>query len=209
MLKDIAAGQRAMTIRMLIEGHADPVSAKRLGVSPRTYAGYVADLKGEYALGAWWAVRVGGVLAVAAVVFHGIWLNLRSTIPPIVRVLEVALVGAGLFWGGLRLSLKRKDLGEVLAASGLAVWQFAAWATYGLDKMRVCDSAAAAIAARAPRRLSRSLPMCPTPARSCPATATKASSTARTAPTICTGVSEAISSRMARRSNSASRAEAA
>jgi len=37
-----------MTIRMLIEGHADPVSAKRLGVSPRTYAGYVADLKSEY-----------------------------------------------------------------------------------------------------------------------------------------------------------------
>ncbi len=37
-----------MTIRMLIEGHSDPVSAKRLGVSPRTYAGYVADLKQEY-----------------------------------------------------------------------------------------------------------------------------------------------------------------
>ena len=48
MMRDIAAEQRAMTIRMLIEGHADPVSAKRLGVSPRTYAGYVADLKAEY-----------------------------------------------------------------------------------------------------------------------------------------------------------------
>jgi hypothetical protein len=48
MMRDIAAEQRAMTIRMLIEGHADPTSAKRLGVSPRTYAGYVADLKAEY-----------------------------------------------------------------------------------------------------------------------------------------------------------------
>ena len=48
VLRDIAVEQRAMTIRMLIEGHADPVSAKRLGVSPRTYAGYVADLKHEY-----------------------------------------------------------------------------------------------------------------------------------------------------------------
>jgi hypothetical protein len=48
VLKDIASEQRAMTMRMLIEGHADPVSAKRLGVSPRTYAGYVADLKTEY-----------------------------------------------------------------------------------------------------------------------------------------------------------------
>jgi hypothetical protein len=47
-MRGIAAEQRAMTIRMLIEGHSDPVSAKRLGVSPRTYAGYVADLKAEY-----------------------------------------------------------------------------------------------------------------------------------------------------------------
>ncbi|GAA2140518.1 hypothetical protein GCM10009844_10200 [Nocardioides koreensis] len=48
LMKDIAAEQRAMTLRMLIEGHSDPVSAKRLGVSPRTYAGYVADLKAEF-----------------------------------------------------------------------------------------------------------------------------------------------------------------
>jgi hypothetical protein len=43
----IAEEQRAMTIRMLIEGYADQTSAKRVGVSPRTYAGYVADLKAE------------------------------------------------------------------------------------------------------------------------------------------------------------------
>ena len=48
LMREVAAEQRAMTIRMLIEGHADPSSAKRLGVSPRTYAGYVADLKAEY-----------------------------------------------------------------------------------------------------------------------------------------------------------------
>lgn len=48
LLRDIAAEQRAMTIRMLLEGRADPAGAKRLGVSPRTYAGYVADLKTEF-----------------------------------------------------------------------------------------------------------------------------------------------------------------
>ncbi|WP_232678371.1 LuxR family transcriptional regulator [Nocardioides sp. R-C-SC26] len=48
LLRDIASEQRAMTIRMLIEGHADATSAKRLGVSARTYAGYVADLKDEF-----------------------------------------------------------------------------------------------------------------------------------------------------------------
>ncbi|GAA1904871.1 helix-turn-helix transcriptional regulator [Nocardioides lentus] len=48
VMRSIAAEQRAMTIRMLVEGHSDPVSAKRLGVSPRTFAGYIADLKTEY-----------------------------------------------------------------------------------------------------------------------------------------------------------------
>lgn len=46
--RDLAAEQRSMTIRMLIAGYADPASAKRLGVSPRTYAAYVADLKSEF-----------------------------------------------------------------------------------------------------------------------------------------------------------------
>ena len=48
LMRDIAAEQRAMTIRMLLEGRADPAGAKRLGVSPRTYAGYVAELKNEF-----------------------------------------------------------------------------------------------------------------------------------------------------------------
>lgn len=48
LMKGIAEEQRAMLIRMLTEGHSDVTCAKRLGVSPRTYAGYVADLKREY-----------------------------------------------------------------------------------------------------------------------------------------------------------------
>ena len=46
--RHIAADMRAMTIRLLVEGHSDPASAKRLGVSTRTYAGYIAALKDEY-----------------------------------------------------------------------------------------------------------------------------------------------------------------
>ena len=48
VVRDIATEQRAMTIRMLIGGHSDPSAAARLGVSPRTYAGYVAELKQEF-----------------------------------------------------------------------------------------------------------------------------------------------------------------
>jgi hypothetical protein len=46
--KTIAGEVRAMTLRMLVEGHSDVVSAKRLGVSARTYASYIAALKEEY-----------------------------------------------------------------------------------------------------------------------------------------------------------------
>jgi hypothetical protein len=45
---DIAAEVRQLTVRMLIEGHSDPASAKRVGISTRTYASYVAALKEEY-----------------------------------------------------------------------------------------------------------------------------------------------------------------
>lgn len=44
----IAGEQRAMATRMLIEGHPDSASAKRMGVSDRTYAAYLADLKRDY-----------------------------------------------------------------------------------------------------------------------------------------------------------------
>lgn len=46
--RNIAEDVRAMTIRLLAEGHSDASSAKRLGVSTRTYAGYIATLKDEY-----------------------------------------------------------------------------------------------------------------------------------------------------------------
>ncbi len=46
--RHIADDVRSMTIRLLVEGHSDPASAKRLGVSTRTYAGYIAALKEEY-----------------------------------------------------------------------------------------------------------------------------------------------------------------
>jgi sugar-specific transcriptional regulator TrmB len=46
--RDIADDVHNMTVRMLVEGHSDHASAKRVGVSTRTYAGYIAALKDEY-----------------------------------------------------------------------------------------------------------------------------------------------------------------
>lgn len=46
--RSVASDVRNLTMRMLVEGHSDPASAKRLGVSTRTYAGYIAALKDEF-----------------------------------------------------------------------------------------------------------------------------------------------------------------
>ena len=46
--RDIAMEQSNITVRMLAEGHSDVASAKRIGVSARTYAAYVAALKDQY-----------------------------------------------------------------------------------------------------------------------------------------------------------------
>lgn len=97
-------------------------------------------MSGESALGAWWAARVGGLVGVAAVVFLGIWLNLNSELPAWLRLAEVVLIGAAALVGGLNLARKRPDLGRVITAVGASVLQFAAWASQGLDQMRVVDS---------------------------------------------------------------------
>ena len=46
--RTVADDVRAMALRMLVEGHSDAASAKRMGVSPRTYATYISSLKQEY-----------------------------------------------------------------------------------------------------------------------------------------------------------------
>jgi sugar-specific transcriptional regulator TrmB len=57
----IADDVHNMTVRMLVEGHSDNASAKRMGVSTRTYAGYIAALKEEY--GATTRFQLGHIMA--------------------------------------------------------------------------------------------------------------------------------------------------
>lgn len=118
------------------------------GAAPSPLAARLRDLgllppvgmSGESALGAWWAARVGGLVGVAAAVFLGIWLNINSELPAWLRLAEVVLIGAAVLVGGLNLARTRTDLGRVITAVGAAVLQFAAWASQGLDRMRVVDS---------------------------------------------------------------------
>lgn len=94
-------------------------------------------LSGEYALGAWWAARLGAMVGSVAVIFLGIWLNLRNEMPAWARLGELLALSAALILGGARLGRTRSDLGRVLGAVGLAGVQFAAWAAHNLAGLRV------------------------------------------------------------------------
>lgn len=115
------------------EASPDPFVARlrALGLLPPS------GLSGEYALGAWWAARIGALVGSAAVIFLGIWLNLRNELPAWVRLAELIGVSAVLSFAGLRLERHRPDLGRVLGATGLAGFQFAAWASHHLAGLRV------------------------------------------------------------------------
>jgi len=123
-----------VTPSVAVPGTDSLAGLRKLGLLPP------ADLKGEFALGSWWAIRIAGVLALASVVFLAVWLNLRSALPAWLRLAEILGLGAAATWGGLRLERTRRDLGRVVFAVGLAIFQFAAWAAHGLERMRVLDT---------------------------------------------------------------------
>ena len=95
------------------------------------------NLSGEYAIGAWWAARIGSVVGAAALIFLGIWLNLRSSLPAWVRLAELLGASLAVAFAGLRLGRTRPDLGRVLGVVGLVGLQFGAWAAHNLAGLRV------------------------------------------------------------------------
>jgi len=93
------------------------------------------DANTEARLGAWWATRLGALLAVIGVVFFGIYVS-RNT-PPIVKLAELVVVALAVFGSGLRLGLRWPRFGPVVAGAGLALLYFAALAAYAVPAMKV------------------------------------------------------------------------
>lgn len=94
------------------------------------------DANAEARLGAWWATRVGALLAVIGVVFFGIYVS-RNT-PPAVKLGELILIAAAAFGSGWRLERRWPRFGPVVAGAGIALLYFAAFAAYAVPATRVC-----------------------------------------------------------------------
>ncbi len=93
------------------------------------------DANTEARLGAWWATRLGALLAVIGVVFFGIYVS-RNT-PPVVKLAELVVVALAVFGSGLRLGLRWPRFGPVVAGAGLALLYFAAFAAYAVPAVKV------------------------------------------------------------------------
>lgn len=92
----------------------------------------------EARLGAWWATRVGMLLAVVGVVFFGVYVSLHT--PPWVKFLELAAVALGVAGAGLWLERRVAGFGSVVFAGGLALFYFATYAGHALPGVRVFES---------------------------------------------------------------------
>ena len=101
-----------------------------------------AGTSGEAQLGAWWATRIGALLAVIGVVFFGIYLSAHTT--PLVRWVELAAIAAGATLAGAHFERRRLRIGPVITGAGLALTYFSAFAAYAVPAVKIIDSIALA-----------------------------------------------------------------
>jgi hypothetical protein len=93
------------------------------------------DANTEARLGAWWATRVGALLAVIGVVFFAIYISKNT--PPIVKLAELVAAASLVFFAGLRLERKVPRFGSVLMGAGLALLYFSAFAAHAVPATKV------------------------------------------------------------------------
>lgn len=113
-----------------------------LGLLPPT-----GTRSGEAQIGAWWATRIGALLAVLGGVFFGVYLNLDA--PPWVKLVQVFILSGVMVGAGLWLERRMQRLGGVVSGAGLALGYFAAFGASAIPALRVVETAPAAFGLQA------------------------------------------------------------
>lgn len=93
---------------------------------------------GEAGMGAWWATRIGALILVIGIVFFGVYVSLST--PPWVRLLELAVIAAGMTLAGLWIERRLERLGSVVMGAGLALCYFTTFAAYAVPPVKVVES---------------------------------------------------------------------
>ncbi len=86
----------------------------------------------------WWAPRMGGVLAILAIIFFAVYVG--QNLAPWVRFSEMVAASFGVFGLGLLVSRKFPGLGNVLVATGLSMVYISSVAGYTVQPVKVVDN---------------------------------------------------------------------
>lgn len=124
------------------EPAAPPRNLLREWLAPLQLWPPTGEENAEVRLAAWWATRIGALLAVIGVVFLGIYVSRNA--PPWVRLAEVMAATAAVLGAGTWLERKLPKFGTVVFGAGLALAYFCAFAAYGVPAMKVIASPAVA-----------------------------------------------------------------
>lgn len=89
----------------------------------------------EIQVGAWWATRIGALLAIIGVVFFGVYAAQHTA--PWIRFLQLCVITAGVIAGGLWLERRNPKFGQVIFSAGLALAFFTAFAGHTLPAVQV------------------------------------------------------------------------
>ena len=96
------------------------------------------DRSSELVLMQWWAPRLGGVLAILAIIFFAVYVG--QNLAPWVRFLEMVAVSFGVFGLGLYIAKKLPGLGNVLVATGLSMVYVSSVAGYAVGPVKVVEN---------------------------------------------------------------------
>jgi hypothetical protein len=97
----------------------------------------------ELQVGTWWATRIGTLLIIIFAVFFTVYVSKFT--PPIVKLLELALVACVVTGGGLWLERKYEILGGVVHSGGLALVYFTVFAAYAVRPVKILESSTIAM----------------------------------------------------------------
>ena len=92
----------------------------------------------ELVLMQWWAPRLGGILAILAIIFFAVYVG--QNLAPWVRFLEMVAVSFGVFVLGLYIARKLPGLGNVLVATGLSMVYVSSVAGYAVGPVKVVEN---------------------------------------------------------------------
>jgi|GEM_PF-6124730 len=96
---------------------------------------FVPGMLGEVSLMKWWLPRIGGALAILAMLFYGVYVN--KDMPPLPRLMEMVGLSIAMIVGGMILERRQRAYGGIVVMVGVLMCYLSSFAAYAFPPVRV------------------------------------------------------------------------